>query len=126
MPFCPNCCFEFNEGIQICADCGTDLVSELPPGEGVEYVDWKIVQSVSSEILGNILKGVLESGGIEAVLRSHEMPSVGSVQGDFSPDWGDILVRPEDFRSARNLIELYLASLPLDQSEDSNSESNAT
>lgn len=126
MPFCPNCRFEFNEVIQICADCGTDLVSELPPGEGVEYVDWKIVQSVSSEILGNILKGVLESGGIEAVLRSHEMPSVGSVQGDFSPDWGDILVHPEDFRNARNLIELYLASLPLDQSEDSNSESNAT
>lgn len=126
MPFCPNCCFEFNKGIQICADCGTDLVSELPPGEGVEYVDWKIVQSVSSEILGNILKGVLESSGIEAVLRSHEMPSVGSVQGDFSPDWGDILVRPEDFRNARNLIGLYLASLPLDQSEDSNSESNAT
>ena len=126
MPYCPNCCFEFNEGIQMCADCGTDLVSELPPGEGVEYVDWKIVESVSSELLGNILKGVLESGGIEAVLRSHEMPSVGSVQGDFSPDWGDILVHPEDFRSARNLIELYLASLPLDQSEDSNSESNAT
>ena len=126
MPFCPNCRFEFNEGIQNCADCRADLVSELPPGEGVEYVDWKIVQSVSSEILGNILKGVLDSGGIEAVLRSHEMPSVGSVQGEFSPDWGDILVHPEDFRSARNLIGLYLASLPLHQSEDSNSESNAT
>ena len=126
MPFCPQCRSEFNEGILICTDCGTDLVAELSLDAGVEYVDWKIVQSVSSEILGNILKGVLENGGIETVLRSHEMPSVGSVQGDFSPDWGDILVHPEDFGRARDLIELYLASLPADQSEDSDAENDTT
>ena len=99
---------------------------ELPLDTGVEYIDWKIVQSVSSEILGNILKGVLENGGIEAVLRSHEMPSVGSVQGDFSPDWSDVLVQPKDFGSAQELIELYLASLPADQSEDFDAEDDTT
>ena len=83
MPFCPQCRLEFNERILICADCRTDLVSELPLDKGVEYVEWKIVQTVSSEILGNILKGVLKVGGIEAVLRSHDMPSVGGVQGRF-------------------------------------------
>ena len=126
MPFCPECRSVFKEGILICAGCGTNLVGELPLDTGVEYIDWKIVQSVSSEILGNILKGVLENGGIEAVLRSHEMPSVGSVQGDFSPDWGDVLVQPKDFGSAQELIELYLASLPADQSENFDAEDDTT
>ncbi len=126
MPFCPECRSEFNEGILICTDCGINLIGKLPLDTEVEYVDWKIVQSVSSEILGNILKGVLENGGIEAVLRSHEMPSVGGVQGDFSSDWGDIRVHPEDFGSARNLIELYLASLPADQSENIDAEDDST
>ena len=126
MLVCPECRSEFNKGILICTDCGIDLVAELPLDAGVEYVDWKIVKSVSSEILGNILKGVLENGGIEAVLRSHVMPSVGSVQGEFSPDWGDLLVHTEDFRSAQELIELYLASLPMYQSEDLDAEDDTT
>ena len=95
---------------------------ELSPDDCAEYVDWKIVQSVSSEILGNILKGVLEDGGIEAVLRSHDMPSVGGVQGDFSPDWGDILVQPDELERGQHLIESYLGSLPLDQSEEADPE----
>lgn len=122
MPFCPQCRCEFNEGVLICVDCRVDLVFELSPDDCVEYVDWKIVQSVSSEILGNILKGVLEDGGIEAVLRSHDMPSVGGVQGDFSPDWGDILVHPDELERGQHLIESYLGSLPLDQSEEADSE----
>ncbi len=69
------------------------------------------------------MKGDLEDGGIETSLRSHDIPSVGGVQGDFSPDWGDILVHPADFGTAQNLIELYVASTPLDQSEDSDAES---
>jgi len=124
MPVCPQCRSEFNEHVLICTDCQVDLVFELPREDSVEYVDWEIVESVSSEVVGNILKGVLEDGGIEAVLRSHEMPSVGGVQGDFSPDWGDILVHPDEFENARDTLESYLASLLSDVAEDPDAESD--
>lgn len=33
MPFCPNCREEYREGFRTCADCGAELVRELPPIE---------------------------------------------------------------------------------------------
>ena len=33
MPWCPNCKTEYQEGIEKCADCGSDLVEELPEEE---------------------------------------------------------------------------------------------
>ena len=29
--FCPKCKYEYREGFQVCSDCGTLLVNELPP-----------------------------------------------------------------------------------------------
>ena len=124
MPFCPQCRSEFNEDVSICTDCQVELIPKLPLEGTIEYVNRAIVQSVSSEVVGNILKGVLEDRGIEAVLRSHDMPSVGGVQGDFSPYWGDILVHPDDLESARDILESYLASLPSNVAEDPDVESD--
>lgn len=31
MPFCPKCRADYREGFIVCADCGVDLVNELPP-----------------------------------------------------------------------------------------------
>ncbi len=33
MPWCPKCKTEYQEGIEKCADCGSDLVDELPEEE---------------------------------------------------------------------------------------------
>lgn len=30
MPWCPNCKTEYQEGIEVCSDCGAALVDELP------------------------------------------------------------------------------------------------
>ena len=87
-------------------------------------MDWTKVQSVPSEIVGNILKDVLEKSGIEVDLRSHDMPSVGGVQGNFSPDWGDILVRPDKLASSREILTSYFQSLPHDAAENSDAESD--
>ena len=104
MPFCPQCQSELNKEVLICTDSRVELVSDLPPEDSVEYVDWGIVQSVSSEVVGNNLKVVMGNGGIEVVLRSHHIPCGGGVQGDF--------VNPDEFENARDILESYLASLP--------------
>ena len=113
MPFCPQCRAEYTGDISICADCEVQLVSERPPEDTVEYVDWEIVQDAPNEVIGNMIQGVLEEAGIDSVIRSHDMIAAGSVRGDWSKtDWGEILVHRDDLKSAKEIIEEYLTSLP--------------
>ncbi len=38
MPWCPSCKNEYREGITVCADCGVDLVDELPEDDDSESI----------------------------------------------------------------------------------------
>ena len=40
MPWCPNCKTEYQEGIEVCSDCGAALVDELPKDEGMAVLAW--------------------------------------------------------------------------------------
>jgi len=42
MPWCPKCKTEYQEGFEKCADCGSDLVDELPEEELTEDVENEI------------------------------------------------------------------------------------
>ncbi len=119
MPFCPQCKAEYQQDITICSDCQIELMPELPPEDTVEYVDWEIVQSVPSEVVGTMIKGVLETENIDVVLHSHELVALGGIREDWSkPEWGDLLVHGDDFEDAKAIIEEYLASLPKNQIEN--------
>ena len=61
MPWCPKCKTEYQEGIEVCADCGTPLVDELPDEE-----EMRVVAFISEEALANKLVDYLGYSDIKA------------------------------------------------------------
>ena len=103
MPVCPSCGYEYVEGIAICPDCNTRLVNEkdLPKFEELNENDWVLVYTSGSEVEVDMLKDVLESGGLSASVLSqqdHNFPA----PGDFSVV--KLMVRKSDVDAALNYI----------------------
>lgn len=96
MPFCPNCTYEYKEGIKVCPDCGTTLVDEL-----VEH-DWIVVYTSDQEYDIQMMKDSLESSGIETNVLSQK-DSNFPVTGDLAVI--KLLVKSEDVASAEKFID---------------------
>lgn len=73
---CPNCEAEYIDGINICADCGANLIpNEEFIKEEEEFVsleDWKEVHSTHDVIEAEMLKSNLSGAGIDAIVFSKE------------------------------------------------------
>jgi hypothetical protein len=95
MPFCPNCTYEYIEGIKKCPDCGTPLVKEL-----IDH-DWVVVYTSDQLYDVQMIKSELESAEIEATILSQK-DSNFPVTGDLAVI--KLLVKTEDASSALNYI----------------------
>ncbi|HEX7357535.1 MAG TPA: zinc-ribbon domain-containing protein [Ignavibacteriaceae bacterium] len=96
MPFCPNCTYEYKEGIKICPDCGTPLVKELIDHE------WVVVYTSDQEYDVQMVKDALESADIEATILSQKDSNFPAT-GDLAVI--KLLVKTEDAASAINFIK---------------------
>jgi len=104
MPVCPNCNYEYVEGIAICPDCNSPLVeeNELQKFEELSEADWVLVYTSGDELEISMLKGLLESAGLKVNVLSqkdHNFP----VPGDLSIV--KLLVRKNDVIPALNYIQ---------------------
>ena len=103
MPFCPNCTYEYIEGIEVCPDCGTRLVKEL-----IDH-DWVVVYTSDQLYDVQMMKDELESAEIEATILSQK-DSNFPVTGDLAVI--KLLVKSEDAESAINFIKDFKNSKP--------------
>ncbi len=86
------------------------------PSNSVEHTNLEVVHTAPNEVAANMIRGVLESAGIDVILRSHEIVAHGGIQGEAG--WGHLLVHHNDLEDAEQIIEEYLASIAANFSED--------
>jgi hypothetical protein len=96
--FCPKCRTEYKEGITVCADCGTQLVAELPPQEPEK-----------SEMVTVLTTGDLSAVALaKSILEEAEIPF--NAKGEFGMEQlavgpVEIQVERRDHNQARQLLE---------------------
>lgn len=106
MPFCPECKYEYREGIVMCPDCDVKLVGNLAAANEptVEETNAVMVSvfSTDSQIEANLVKDMLQASGIEAF----DQPDM-SFYGNFANTLAnlEVYVLQSDAPRAKKLIQ---------------------
>jgi hypothetical protein len=95
MPVCPNCRYEYKEGIKVCPDCGMQLVDVL------NEIEWVVVFTSDKVYEVEMMKAELESADITATVLSQKDSSF-PVPGDLAIV--KLLVPKEEAAAAINYI----------------------
>ena len=106
MPYCPDCRYEYREGVEKCPDCDQKLVDALRDEPEPESKDPNLVcvASYPFEIGAQQAKLRLQSHGIQSVLVN-EVLSKTDVIMVFADGGVRVMVRKEDLDKAREALE---------------------
>ncbi len=112
MPFCTTCRAEYREGVEICPECGTPLVEELPPEPEAVWdpTEWVTIEELGDEVEARILEGFLLEHDLPVRVLSrhdHEFPAT---VGELSTV--EVQVPADDLERAIAVLE------ELDESEE--------
>jgi len=105
--FCPECKDEYREGFYTCADCGIDLVTELPeePKQESAFVPRTRLFTVRNTAEAHTVSAFLQSHGIDAHPRADDCggvdPALHFVHGT------DIMVPVQDVDKCQELMKEY-------------------
>ena len=113
MPYCPNCLFEYREGIAVCPDCGTALKPGPPPVSGSADLprpetEPVVLCRISDSTEADIIRAALAEAGIPCALRAHgpiQSRLVVVTDGHAVDDYTAILVPGNRLQEARVVLE---------------------
>lgn len=95
MPWCPKCRLEYREGVQVCADCGSELTDELElKADIVELA--RVIKKESADKL----TGFLDYSGIRSAESIYDKTERVYI----------ISVEEKDIKQARKLYEAFYVS----------------
>lgn len=132
MPYCPDCRYIYRPGVEVCPDCGAELVDEEEhdsDGDGAvdtdeapgfirsllahpaldEEMDLVPVYRAQDSVMADLIHGVLASEGVDSAVHSQEATALRGVLDPRATSWAVILVAEEDVVHAREVIAAYLA-----------------
>jgi hypothetical protein len=72
--------------------------------------DLKVAYKAPDEFMANTIKSLLENEGIDAIIRSHQVAMYDSIGMMMKPNWGEVLVRGDDFEEADEMVKAFLSS----------------
>ncbi len=104
MPFCPACRTEYIPGIQQCADCGEDLVDQLPEEDSGEEFQLVKLHSFPGEVYANMVGEALEHKGIPYLAQKEALGSSVIVQGATEGAEVTLYVNELDFEDAEVIL----------------------
>jgi hypothetical protein len=117
MAVCPNCNYEYVEGVTFCPDCGSALVdpSLIDKPEDWTEENWEVVYTSNEEYEVEMIKNNLGGAGIIAEIllqKDRNFPAPG--------DLGVIklLVRKEDVQAALNYIQMSKSESSEEEEEE--------
>ena len=113
MPFCPDCAFEYSDGMSICPECKIPL-ADRPPGRVSSAVrpdaSWVKVCRLDDRLASDMVRGLLNSNNIPSMFMSSSLQPLGTGVGWFAghrmaPTEGDeIVLVPREFRQEAELL----------------------
>ena len=108
MPYCPNCNYEYVEGIEVCPECRTRLrPGELPEEQEVPGEDFVRLITLSDPAAAMVFKGTLNQAGIPVVVQTYG-PATGmlaAVADDITEDYAVIFVPGERLEEALRIVQ---------------------
>lgn len=104
MPTCPNCDYEYVEGVTFCPDCGIPLVNDdlITKPEDWTEDNWEVIYTSDKEYEVEMMKDNLESAGITAAVLSQKDRNFPTT-GNFSVI--KLLVHKNEVSEALNFIQ---------------------
>lgn len=113
MPFCPNCRYEYEDGVVVCSDCNEQLVDTLPYDLDALYkkdVEWVAVRVLPGTVYAEMVQEVLDQERIPSRIRKTFMGAAIGTTGTGAISGMDttLLVPQQYVKRVRVLLETML------------------
>ena len=130
MGFCPQCGYEYREGVRTCPDCGQELASEPAEEERVPDEPLVEVYEAPDEALSRAMKEALQEAGVPVVEQVDRAWAFDSLDlSVFHGRYSRLLTLESRAEQAREVVEDFLAAyqrgdlaLPAEEAEASGEE----